>query len=277
MALIFNRLIKGTLDEFLSSDPSTKKEGTIFETSLGGIYKVISGIWVNQNPVLPTIETVYTKFMPLSEQSGLTFGDGFWTNVFAELVGDGSMLYYTKSNTSGTHVGGYFGVTDFARPDLFPKIQIMMKVDNVTTSNSVFVGMLDDAVANADTNTAGFVPDAKVCIGFGAKYSDTNWQIYHNDGSSTLQAIDTGIARATDIYDVIIQYLSATSVLIRVSDVNATTLYENILTSEIPVDDEELRFTGFVINEDTAANYGLYIYDHVYLEKRIPMPTGVIV
>jgi hypothetical protein len=275
---IFHRLIIGTLAEFINLDPSTKKEGTRFETETGSSYIIENGLWKNENPLLTTFETVYTKFMPATDQSGLTFGDAFWNNTFSEMVGDGSMLYYTKNLTTA-FTGGYFGVTDFARPDLLPKIQIMFKCDDASVNSNVMVGLTDDSALSADINTnSGWFPDAKTALFMGAKGgTDTNWQIYHNDAISTLSAVDTGITRDTGIYDLTIQYLTDSSANLVIADETGTQLYQNIFTSEMPLTTDEISFRGGITNNDTGVSYGLYIYDHVYLEKRVPMPTGVVV
>ena len=275
--LIFHRLIQGTLAEFLSTDITTKKEGTRFEVDTGDSYILKNGMWVNENPIIPSISTAFSKFIPFPDQTGLTFGDAWWRKITAELMSDGSMVYQAKTSASVINDGAGMGIFDFALPEMYPKVEMTFKFDDLGTNTNAVIGMFPDSVNNAFLDSGSFwIANDTPSIAVGYKSADSNLFVYRNDATGAVNSQDTTIARTTDPIHVIIQFLAPQTAFVSISDMDNIVLFSQSYTTEIPALSTELGFYASITNFNTTAQYGINMYDYVYLEKRIPTPTGVL-
>ncbi len=285
--ILVNNILEGIANEFTQLSTKWDVGTRFYEKDTNTWYVLKPGdtgnIWQNESPVALTTTTSSTKFIPFTDQTGLVFGNGYWTSVFSSLLSDGSMTYTPKTITGATNSPTWAGVDDFALPNMLPKVEVKCVIDDDTTSTAMFIGLVDIAVtlttgtpnvSSLMTSYSTFIVSNLMHVGFGARTSDSEWQIVNNDASGTPNFQTTGVSRDLDVHTFTIQYTTPTSVTLTIADVNGIILSRITKTSQIPPPTSKLQFHMELRNADTARRYGIWIYDHLYLEKKIPMATG---
>jgi len=214
-------------------------------------------------------------FCPVTDQTGLIYGVGTWTAVNAELHSNGCMVYSCRTTTVDLETQACMRVNDFANADLLPKAQTIFKFDNTDTSSAAFIGLHTDTTNAFATSGGGIVNDFAIA-GIGYRPSDTNLFVFHNDASGAVNTIDTGIARNTNLHMFEIEYMTSTTCRITLFAIDGTVEYDTTLSSQIPPNSVDLAFDMKIINANTAARYGIRMYDYIRLEKNRPTPDGTL-
>jgi hypothetical protein len=210
---------------------------------------------------------LHSLYMPKNHQTGLMFGEENHVGINIELHSTGCMIYQVRSSASVVDTKGFAVVNDYAQANLTPKCQTIFSFNDTATGNSAaFIGIYDDAISLLDT-TAGFIPNDTACVGIGYRSADTNIFVFHNDTTGAVNAIDTGIAKSTDIYMVEVSYDISTEVRVSIYDIDMVLVYETTLTTEIPVTNMDLGYIAVVVNVNTLDQYVINIFDFVRLEK----------
>jgi hypothetical protein len=287
--ILLNSILEGIASEFTQLSTKWSVGTRFFEKDTNTWYILKPGdtgnIWQNESPASLSSSTISTKFIPFTDQTGLIFGNGYWTGVFSSLLSDGSMTYATKTITGATNSPAYVGVDDYALAQMLPKVEIKCVIDDDTTSTAMFIGFVDNAVTTTigTPNTSSlmssystFIVSNLMHVGFGSRTTDTDWQIVNNDSTGTPNFQTTGISRDTDVHTFTIQYTTPTSVTLTMTNINGTVLASITKTTQIPPPTGKLQFHMEIRNADTSRRYGIWIYDHIYMEKRIPVATGVL-
>lgn len=243
------------------------------------------GRWEFIPPLSLKSKRIQTLFIPFADQTGLIFGDGTWKAVVAELHNSGCMIYTTRTSASAHDVGdagtpnqtyGNMRVNDYAQVELLPKMQMIFSFDDTTAGNSVvFIGLIDDSKVPADT-TATFMPSDTACIGIGYGLANTTYQIYHNDSTGAVTAVDTLIARDTNVYKLEIEYETTTSVRLSLYDIDMALVFEATYTTEIPGSGIDTAFVAQIQNANHTARYGINMFDYIRLEKTRPHLSATI-
>jgi hypothetical protein len=210
---------------------------------------------------------LHSLYMPKNNQTGLMFGDETHSGVNIELHSTGCMIYQVRSSSSVVDTKGFAAVNDFAQANLTPKCQTVFSFNDTATGNSAaFIGLYDDTISMLGT-TAGFIPNDAAVVGIGYRSADTNIFVFHNDTTGAVNAIDTGIAKSTNIYMVEVSYDTSTEVRVSIYDIDMVQVYETTLTTEIPVTNMDLGYIATVVNANTLDQYVINIFDFVRLEK----------
>jgi hypothetical protein len=189
------------------------------------------------------------------------------------------MIYKARTSATAHDVGdagtpnqtyGVMRVNDYAQVELLPKIQMIFSFDDTTAGNSVvFIGLIDDSKVPADT-TATFMPNDAACIGLGYGLADTTYHVYHNDSTGAVTAVDTLIARDTNVYKLEIEYETTTSVRLSLYDIDMVMVFEDTYTTEIPASGIDIAFSLQIQNANHTARYGINMFDYIRLEKTRP-------
>lgn len=233
------------------------------------------GRWEFVPPISLKNKRIQTLFCPISDQTGLIFGDGSWQNITAELHNSGCMIYKTRTSASifdtpdPSGSAGMIILNDYAQVELLPKIQAIFSFDEFSTNSAAFIGLKNDSMSIL-TTTAAFIPDNTAVIGLGYRPSDTSLFVFHNDSSGVVNAIDTTIIRDNSVYMLEIEYETSTSVRLSLFDINVALVFEDTYTTEIPGSSIDLAFIARIQNVNASARYGINIFDYVRLEKTRP-------
>jgi hypothetical protein len=243
------------------------------------------GRWEYIPPLSLKSKRIQTLFIPITDQTGLIFGDGQWKAINAELHSSGCMIYRTRTSATAHDVGdasdpnqtyGMMLVNDFAQVEHLPKAQMIFSFTDTGTTNSVaFIGIKNDSMTIVDT-TATFLPDNTAVIGVGYRTSDTNLHIFHNDSSGAVNAVDTGITKSIDVYMIEIEYETTTSVRLSLYDIDMALVFEDTYTTEIPPSGIDLAFSAKIQNANHTARYGINMFDYIRLEKTRPALSTTI-
>lgn len=210
---------------------------------------------------------LHSLYMPKNHQTGLMFGEENHVGINIELHSTGCMIYQVRSSATTIDTKGFAIVHDYAQANLTPKCQTVFSFNDAATGNSAaFIGLYDDSSTILDT-TAGFIPNDITSVGIGYRSADTNIHVFHNDTTGAVNAIDTGIAKSTDIYMVEVSYDISTEVRVSLYDIDMVLVYETTLTTEIPVTNMDLGYIAVVVNANTSDQYVINIFDFVRLEK----------
>ena len=219
----------------------------------------------------------HTLFIPKNHQSHLIFGEASWQNINIELHSNGCMVYYARTLAASSGVPdedpGYIILNDFAQGWLLPKMQVIARFSDLTSSSHAIIGIRDDATTVL-TTYAAFIPNDVPCVLFGYKGTNPNFYLYHNDNSGAVVEVDTGIVRDTEPRLWEIEWETSTSVRATIYSIDGEVEYENTLTTNIPDPTIDLGFALRVINNDYVARYGIAVYDYIRLEKNKAEPDG---
>lgn len=237
------------------------------------------GRWEFVPPISLKSKRIQSLFIPLSNQTGLIFGEGTWRGINAELHSSGCMIYKARTSATAHDVGdagtpnqtyGAMRVNDYAQVELLPKMQIIFSFSDTTAGNTVaFIGLIHDSKVPADT-TATFMPSGAACIGMGYGLADTTYQIYHNDSTGAVTAVDTLISRDTNVYKLEIEYETTTSVRLSLYDIDMVLVFEDTYTTEIPASGIDIAFVAQIQNANHTTIYDVNMFDYVRLEKTRP-------
>lgn len=238
------------------------------------------GRWEFVPPISLKSKRIQTLFIPFTNQTGLIFGEGTWRGINAELHNSGCMIYKARTSATAHDLGiaslpadrtyGSMRVDDFAQVELLPKMQIIFSFSDTTAGNSVaFIGLMHDTKNAADT-TATFMPDDAACIGLGYGLADTTYHVYHNDSTGAVTAVDTLIARDTNVYKLEIEYETTTSVRLSLYDIDMVLVFEDTYTTEIPASGIDIAFSLQIQNANHTTIYDVNMFDYVRLEKTRP-------
>lgn len=228
--------------------------------------------WEFIPPISLKSKRIQTLFIPFTDQTGLIFGQGTWQGINAELHSSGCMIYQVRTSTTENETSasaGYARLNDYAQVELLPKIQLVFTFSDTGTNSVAFIGIVNDASTILST-TSGFIANDIACIGLGYRTSDTNLFVFHNDSSGAITAVDTSIARSTDVFILEIEYETTTSVRVSLFDINMELLYEADFTTEIPGSGIDLAFMAGIQNANNTIRYKINIFDYVRLEKTRP-------
>lgn len=231
------------------------------------------GRWEFIPPISLKSKRIQTLFIPLSDQTGLIFGDGRWQNIIAELHSSGCMVYSARTSASANESAAsvaFASVNDYAQVEHLPKAQCIFSFSDTGSNSAAFIGLKNDAPAGFLETTTGFIPTGYQCIGIGYRTSDTNLFVFHNDGSGAVNAVNTNIARSTNVYMLEIEYSTTTSVRLTLFDINMNIVYNNIFSTEIPGSGIDLAFLAQIQNANNTVRYIIHIFDYVRLEKTRP-------
>ncbi len=227
------------------------------------------GRWEFVPPISLKSKRIQTLFIPITNQTGLIFGDGGWQTILAELHSSGCMIYQIRTTLTDTVTRGSAFVNDFAQVELLPKIQMVFSFNDTSDKCSAFIGLHNDVNAHPVDNTT-MANNDQALIGLGFRTSDTNYMIFHNDSSGAFTAVDTLIARDTNVYKLEIEYETSTSVRLSLFDINMDLVFEDTYTIEIPGSGIDLAFRASIINVDTVKRYVINMFDYIRLEKTRP-------
>lgn len=257
-----------------------QETSTVTEVDTDDKYRLNQyGRWEFIPPISLKSKRIQTLFIPLTDQTGLIFGDGNWKAITVELHSSGCMIYKTRTSATTHDVGdagtpnqtyGLMRVNDYAQVELLPKIQMIFSFDDTTMGNSVaFIGLIDDSKVPADT-TATFMPNDAACIGMGYGLANTTYQVYHNDSTGAVTTVDTLITRDTNVYKLEIEYETTTSVRLSLYDIDMALVFEDTYTTEIPASGIDIAFSLQIQNANHTARYGINMFDYIRLEKTRP-------
>ena len=209
---------------------------------------------------------LHSLYTPKNNSTGLIFGDETHSGVNIELHSTGCMIYQIRSSATTVDTKGFATVNDYAQANLTPKCQTIFSFNDTGANSAAFIGLKDDTPSLLVT-TASFIQNDVAVVGVGYRSTDTNIFVFHNDVTGAVNAINTGIARSTNIYMVEISYDTTTTVRVSIYDIDMAQLYETTLSTEIPTGNMDLGYTAEVVNANTTSRYVINVFDFIRLEK----------
>ena len=214
-------------------------------------------------------------FVPKLDAAAVIYGEPIWKDVNIELHNSGNMIYLTRTSATNTNETSYIQLNDFANVDMKPKLIVPLKFGDTGSNSAVFCGLIKDSDTTLDITS--YLTGTTSCIGFGYRKTDTNFFVFHKTTAGTLQAVDTGIARNTNIYQLYIHFESSTSVrIILFNGSDMTIAFEATYTTDIPLSGIDLASALLIVNDNISTRYGIYMYEYMYLEKDRPAWSATV-
>ena len=143
-----------------------------------------------------------------------------------------------------------------------------ISLTTVSALSRWFFGMLASTAALATTQDPTALTNI---VGFGfTEGTDTNWQVYHNDGSGTVTKIDMGasfpVSSLTNLYTFYIHSAqNGSSIWVRAVEEVSGAVFEQEITTNIPANTTFLSVRNYANNGGTASAVA-YDCSGVYLE-----------